>query len=156
MTIKNFLQFNENKNFMTVGGYSLTKKKYDSLYDDNLGATEEELLDYLNIIENYQNNGGEIQRIIFSNKRPDIKNPGYSWTHIGNHWSNYIYSIFDFNYEEGYIKGDEGVWLLTASTPPGNIAVEASLEQFQNNPEEQELRIVNTGIIKITDIKKVK
>jgi hypothetical protein len=73
-----------------------------------------------------------------------------------NEWQNYIHSIFDFNYDEGKINGDEGVWLIIGSTPPNNIAIQGSLEQFQNNPEEQELMILDSNKIKVKEIKKVK
>lgn len=156
--VMNWKQFvNENlDNSIMVGGYKLDKKWYDQLYDENYGINEDELKDYLKILDDYQNNGGEIQRVVFSYTKPNIKNLGNSWTHINNDWKNYIRSIFDFNYEEGKINGDEGVWLIIGSTPPNNIAIQGSLEQFQNNPEEQELMILDDKKIKVKEIKKVK
>ena len=55
----------------------------------------------------------------------------------------------------GKLNGDENVWLITAMTPPNNVAVISSLEQFQNNPEEQEITILNDKILKVLNITRI-
>jgi len=151
--IKNFGQFiNEN---LVVGGIEISNQFYDNLYDDNYGADEDELKNQLSILDKYQKNGGEIHRVIFSNQKPNIENIGYSWTHKDNDWRNYKQSIIDFNDSMGKLNGDENIWLIKAITPPNNVAVISSLEQFQNNPEEQEITILNDKILKILDISQV-
>jgi len=154
--VKNFKKFTNDVTSIMVADYKLNKTFYDTLHNEYYGVDEDELKEYLLIIENYQKIGGEIQRIIFSYTKPNLKKLGNSWTHINNNWENYIQSIFDFNYENGKINGDEGIWLIIGTTPPNNIAIQNSLEQFQNNPEEQELTIINSNKINIININKVK
>ena len=111
---------------------------------------------YFKILEDYQINGGKIQRIIFSYGKPNIDKLGYSWTHINNDWKNYIQTIIDFDQEENKINGDEDVYLIIGETPPNNIAIGSSLEQYENNPEEEELTLLNDKIVKIISVKKIK
>lgn len=80
---------------------------------------------------------------------------GNSWTHINNNWKNYIQTIYNFNLEEGIINGDENIWLLNAETPKYNIAIQNSIEQYQNNPEEQELTILDTNKLINLNINKI-
>lgn len=63
------------------------------LYDENYGVVEDELKDYLRILDDYQNKGGEIQRVLFSYTKPNLKNLGNSWTHINNNWEK-LYSFY--------------------------------------------------------------
>jgi len=137
---------------ISIGGISISKDFYNELYDDNYGVSEQELNTYLNILNEYQIRGGEIHRIIFSNNKPNIIDIGYSWTHKNNNWKNYLQSIIDHNYEMGKINGGENIWLIKAITPPNNVAILSSLEQFNNNPEEEEITIKNDKVIKIIDI----
>ena len=147
--ITNFNNFiNENKkNYILVGDYKMPISWYNEFFDEFFGD-EEELRKYLEILDKYYKEGGKIQRIIFSYTRPNLKRLGDSWTHINNDWKNYLQTIFDFNMEEGRINGDEGIYLLIGETAPNNIAIRSSLEQYQNNPEEQELTILDTSKIK--------
>lgn len=150
---------NENKinENITIGEYEITNKEYKDLlfFADLCDIDEETLNNYLNILKIYDQKGGNIQRIVFSVKKPNIKNIGSCWTHINNDYNNYIQSIFDFNYQEGKIKGGEKAWLITAVTQPNNIAVQNSIEQYQLNPEEEELTIIDINKIKIFDIKEL-
>lgn len=141
-----------------VGNFNLTRQWYNKLFNDMYGNSEEELKEYLNILNNYWNNGGKIQRVIFSYNEPKLinKSLGNSWTHINNNWKNYIQTIYNFNLEEGIINGDENIWLLNAETPKYNIAIQNSIEQYQNNPEEQELTILDTNKLINLNINKIK
>ena len=144
-------------NEKNIGEYELTDKRYNEIIGDIMyGKDEEDVDKYLNVLDTYQKKGGIIQRIIFSNNKPNLKKIGHSWTHQLNHWKNYIQSLIDFNYEEGKIKGNEDVYMITGETPPNNISIEGSLEQYENNPEEQELTIDDPNKIKILSVERFK
>jgi hypothetical protein len=140
---------------INVGGYEITDKRFNQLYDESYGCSEEELREYLDILDKYQKEGGTIQRIIFSYKEPKRRKTDHSWTHINNNWEDFVQSLIDFNYDEGKLNGDESVYLMIGETPPNNILIEASLEQFETNYDEQELTIENPLKIKIISVEKI-
>lgn len=144
--------------FLELGDRVITQDYYDDVIGDEFyGIDEEDFFKYLSILKNHYDNGGEIQRIIFSYDEPNPKTRdiGHSWTHMGNDVENFIYSIFDFNMEEGIIDGNEGIYLVKAITQPKNITINGSLEQYENNKEEEELMLIDTSKIKILSIEQV-
>lgn len=143
---------------LMVGGTHVPKRTYKGLFDSPYGPEQSEVDKYLSILDTYQEQGGEIIRMVFSYDEPNtvLSRIGHSWTHNGNDWRNFYDSIYDFNRDEGKIEGDEGLWMITAVTPPGNIDIVTSLEQYQNNPEEEELHIDDTVKLKVMRVEKVK
>lgn len=107
------------------------------------------------IIERYNIRGGKLQRIIFSIKKPDLRNVGKSWTHFENHWSNYIRQLIDYNFQNDKIEGYEDVYQLIGETPSNNILVRESMNRYKKNPEYQELIIKDINKIKVFRIERV-
>lgn len=143
---------------LIIGGTHIPQKKYKSLFDGFYRPEQSEVDKYLGLLDTYQEKGGEIIRMVFSYDEPntDLSKIGNSWTHPGNDWKNFYDSIYDFNRDEGKIEGDEGLWMITAVTPPDNIDIVTSIEQYENNPEEEELHIDDTKKLKVVKVKKVK
>jgi hypothetical protein len=148
-TFENFI--NDGKQ---IGDYFLTNTDYKKLIDEGYGPDEDEIDNYLNTLNNYYNNGGKIRRIIFSSKVN--KNLGHHWTHMNNDIDNYIQDLFDFLHDEGKVTDNPPITIIEAITPPHNVGVKYSLEQYQNNPWEEEIYIKNSKLLKEVKIRKIK
>ena len=119
-------------------------------------STENRKFIFLKILEIYQKEGGNLQRIIFSNSKPNVHKISHSWTHIQNYYKNYIEKLANENIESGKIDGSEDVWMIHGLTPSNNINMEKSLELYQKNPEYEEIYIDKPELIKINYIDKFK
>ena len=75
-------------------------------------STENRKFIFLKILEIYQKEGGNLQRIIFSNSKPNVHKISHSWTHIQNYYKNYIEKLANENIESGKIDGSEDVWMI--------------------------------------------
>ena len=117
------------------------------LGDGFYGPNKDEIDNYLNTLHNYYNKGGKIQRVIFNSKF-NTKKLGHHWTHINNDIDNYIQDLFDFLYDEGKVNENPSISIIEAITPPHNISIIHSLEQYKNNPWEEEVYIENPKILK--------
>lgn len=132
---------------MKVGDVKLSGEQVADLVDEAYGMSEEEAYAYLRVLDDYFNYGGIIQRVVYA-KRVNRKKLGDYWTHIGNSPENYLAGLYEFLEEEGLVKSGDIPWLITARTPPANIAIEASIG---GAAAEQQLMILDTIIL--TDIK---
>lgn len=112
-------------------------------------------LTFPEIIERYNNRGGKIQRIIFTSKKPDMRNVGKSWTHEENYLTNYIHQLIDYNFSIGKLKGHEDIYQIIGETPPNNILVRESLSNYKKDPIYQELTIKDTNKIKVIRFERV-
>ena len=69
--------------------------------------------------------------------------------------TNYIHQLIDYKFSIGKLEGHEDIYQIIGHTPPNNILVRESLNNYKRNPDYQELTIKDTSKIKIIRFERV-
>jgi len=133
-TFKDFLNEDNDSQFLSnIDKEELIDKikpEFNGDYDDS----KLEVDDYIDRVEELYNNGGEVYRLVFLNKKEDLNTKD-----LGEHWTIDI-GVFGrfFNSLESGRKG-KFPFLITAQIEPKQIDVKNSVETFLQLPQENEI-----------------
>ncbi len=143
--------------------WKIADKEYnDSLYQSELDSfndyygdeetAKDNLDDYLSTVKDLYNNGGLLYRGLYADNVESI-----NIDKLGEHFTIFDWAVRDILsnsiFKNSFNKGYDKTFVVTIKTPPENISI--INVDLDGNPEEFEVNIINSSIIKIVDIKEL-
>jgi hypothetical protein len=117
-------------------------------YGDEIRA-KEELQWFISVLHDYNENGGEVYRIVSAQNKSKIDTKK-----LGKHWT-FEKSNLSRIYENVILEDEKAKpYLITAISKKGTVDYESSLENFTQIPDEVEINFTETPIYKTATIYK--